>query len=51
MKVEEQVLVCSKPTVCRSVELFLRALVADAIQQQHKTNLPALIAELPKTSK
>lgn len=51
MNVEEQILVCYKPTICRSVELFLRALVADAMQQQHKTLLPVLIAGLPKTSK
>ena len=51
MSTEEQILVCSKPEVKKSIELFLRGLVADKFYKQQKTLLPLLTAELPHAHK
>ena len=51
MSTEQQILVCSKPEVKKSIELFLRGLVADQFYKQQKTLLPLLTAELPHASK
>ena len=51
MSVEEQVLVCGKPQVKHSMELFLRALVAHQFNKQKHSLLPLLTAELTHDDK
>lgn len=51
MTLEQQILVCAKPYVRGSIELFLRALVADQFVKQKRALLPLVTAELPNTAK
>ena len=47
LSLEEQLLVCAKPGVWDSIELFLRALVAHQYDQQQDAIGPVLTAAVP----